>query len=85
MCGVDERIFQSEKEVTAGQTAEGSMRGGAETERNHARRSRDRETGMREGAGTERPACEEEQRQREAIRGGSRDRETGRKIFKNIQ
>lgn len=57
MCGVDERIFQSEKEVTAGQTAEGSMRGGAETERNHARRSRDRETGMREGAGTERPAC----------------------------
>lgn len=40
MCGVDERIFQSEKEVTAGQTAEGSMRGG----------SRDRETGMRGGS-----------------------------------
>ncbi len=57
MCGVDERIFQSEKEVTAGQTAEGSMRGEAGAERSHARGSGDRETGMRGEAGTERPAC----------------------------
>lgn len=76
MCGVDERIFQSEKEVTAGQTAEGSMRGGSRDREKpceekqgqrdrHARGSGDRETGMRGEAETERSHSRGEQRQRD--------------------